>query len=266
MEWPTYETLIVEPGDDAVTLITLNRPDVLNAANPAMHRELIDAFQLADADDSTHVVVLHGAGTRAFCAGSDVKVTRQMTGSDARDYIALDMAAKNAVAAARKPSIGALRGYVLGGGLELALACDLRVAADSTVFAFPEVGLGTLPGAGGLQRLPELVGLGIAKEWALTGRRVGAEEAARAGLVNQVVSGDSLLEAARTLAATIARHSPLSVALIKAGLNGTRTSTYITGETLTFHQLASAACHDDNFRARASAVGSKGREQDISIN
>lgn len=258
MEWPDYETLLVETDEHMVTIVTLNRPAVLNAANPQMHNELIDAFRRADADEATRVVVLHGAGERAFCAGSDVKITRTLTGQGARDYIALDMGAKNAVAGARKPSIAAIHGYALGGGLELALACDLRIAAEGATFAFPEVGLGTLPGAGGLQRLPELVGLGIAKEWALTGRRVSTEEAVRTGLVNKVVPAESLVDEAKVLASTIAKHNQLSVELIKAGLNGGRPSTHIVGQTLSFHQLASAACHDENFQARADAVGSRG--------
>ncbi|MDR1213915.1 MAG: enoyl-CoA hydratase/isomerase family protein [Propionibacteriaceae bacterium] len=257
MEWPDYETLIVTTAESGVTVVTLNRPAVLNAADPPMHRELIDAFGRADQDQATRVVVLHGAGERAFCAGSDVKVTRGLTGAAARDYIALDMAAKNAVAGARKPSIAALHGYVLGGGLELALACDLRIAAEGTVFALPEVGLGTLPGAGGLQRLPELVGLGRAKEWALTGRRWDAAEAARTGLVNRVVAVERLLDEAKSWAATMAGHNPLAVELIKAGLNGARPSVNLAGQTLAFHQLASAACHDENFQARAGAVGGR---------
>ncbi|MDR1387742.1 MAG: enoyl-CoA hydratase/isomerase family protein [Propionibacteriaceae bacterium] len=256
MEWPQYETLIVgaEP-DSRVTVVTLNRPAVLNAANPQMHNELIDVFRLIGQDSATGAVVLRGAGERAFCAGSDVKVTRGLTGQAARDYIALDMAAKNAVSGSRKPVIAALHGYVLGGGLELALACDLRIAAIGTVFALPEVALGTLPGAGGLQRLPELVGLGLAKEWALTGRRWDADEAARAGLVNRVVPGDQLSDQAQSLAATIASHNPLAVELIKAGLNADRPSVDLVGQTLAFHQLASAACHDQDFQAKAGAVG-----------
>jgi enoyl-CoA hydratase/carnithine racemase len=253
MSWPDYETIRVEPAANHVTTVLLNRPEVLNACNPTMHEELIDAFGRAEQDEQTRVVLLAGAG-RAFCAGSDVSVTRNLHGQAARDYIALDMAAKNVVAGLRKPTVASLHGYVLGGGLELALACDLRVAAEDTVCGLPEVTLGTIAGAGGLQRLPDLVGLGIAREWALSGRRVTAAEGARTGLLNRVVPTAELHNAVSELAREIAAHSPLAVELTKAALNrsGHRV---LDGDVVAFHQLSSAACHDDDgFRKRTGRV------------
>jgi enoyl-CoA hydratase/carnithine racemase len=132
--------------------------------------------------------------------------------------VALDFATKNRVAACTKPVIAAIQGYCVGGGLELALACDFRVAGDDAVFIMPEVTLGSLPGSGGLQRLPRIVGVGVATDWILTGRRVGADEAERHGLVARLVPAGEHLAAARELAADLATKSPLSLRLAKVAL------------------------------------------------
>lgn len=232
-----YRHLLVRRHPPVVT-VTLNRPEVLNACDPVTHREIQSALRDFDDDPALRVAVLAGAG-RSFCAGSDVRHTAGLDERGLREYVRLDFETKNVVASVGKPVLAATHGYVVGGGLELALACDLRVAHRDTVFFFGELRLGTIPGAGGPQRLREVVGLGVATEWVLSGRRVSAEEAWQRGLVNRVVDGDAASAAvdwARELAAT----DPVALTLAKAAL---RPRPALDGLVGAFHQLASVTCH-----------------------
>ena len=207
----------VEIGTDRVAVITLHRPDVLNALDSASHIAIGDAITALERDDNVGAIVIAGDG-RAFCSGSDLAEIGQLTGQAEQDYVALDFATKNRIAACTKPVIAAIQGYCVGGGLELALACDFRVAGEDAVFLMPEVSLGSLPGSGGLQRLPRIVGVGVATDWILTGRRVSAEEAERRGLLARLVPAGEHLIAARELAADLATKSPLSLRLAKVAL------------------------------------------------
>jgi enoyl-CoA hydratase/carnithine racemase len=246
----TYEHLEVRLADQVAT-ITLNRPEVLNACNSATHREVQAAFDEIEADDQVRVVVLAGAG-RAFCSGSDLRETGKLVGVEARRYIQLDFGCKNRIAACAKPVIAALHGHVAGGGFEMALACDIRIVAENVLFSLPEIVLGTIPGSGGLERLPQIVGLGIAKEWALTGRRIDAAEAFQRGLANKVVALDRLLPEAQAFARELAQRSPTALALAKVALDHEQAST--SGLVLTYHMLACEACHNDPvYRERTSA-------------
>jgi len=234
---------------EAAAIITLNRPEVLNACAPETHLDVQAAIARAEEDDAVRAVIIAGAG-RAFCSGSDLRVVGKLTGSAARAYLKLDFDTKNRVAACTKPVIAMLHGHVAGGGFELALACDIRLAADNVLFSLPEITLGTLPGSGGLQRLPQVVGLGIAKEWALTGRRVDAAEALRTGLVNHVYPQDALMDEALALVALLAQKSALALSLVKVALDPEPPA----GQGLVgaYHMLASQACHDDPaYRQRA---------------
>jgi enoyl-CoA hydratase/carnithine racemase len=237
----TYTYLKVHQAG-RVQVVTLNRAEVLNACNSAMHREVQAALEQAELNDEVRAIIIIGAG-RAFCSGSDLREVGQFQGAEARRYIKLDFATKNRIAACTKPVIGALHGHVAGGGFEMALACDLRIVAEDVQFSLPEIRLGTIPGSGGLQRLPQVVGLGIAKEWALTGRRIGADEAFRTGLANRVVPGGRLLEEALELAQEIAERSPIALTLAKIALDPEPPAT--DGLVGAYHMLASAACHDD---------------------
>ena len=228
--------------EGTVALLTLNRPEVLNACNPDMHLEVQDAVQRVEDDPDTRVLVVTGAG-RAFCSGSDLRVVGQFEGVAARNYLRLDFETKNRVAASQKPVIAALHGHVAGGGFELALACDIRLAAPDVQFHFAEINIGTIPGAGGLQRLPAIVGLGIAKEWTFTGRRILADEAQRTGLVNAIHPLEGLLPAAMALGNEIAKRSPLALFLAKTALHPEPPAS--RGLVGTYHMLASQACHDD---------------------
>jgi hypothetical protein len=163
--------------EDGVATLTLRRPRVLNALDSHTHRAIAAAFEELERDERVGAIVIAAEG-RAFCSGSDLREIGQLAGRAEQEYVELDFRTKNRIATCPKPVIAAIQGYCVGGGLELALACDLRVAATDAIFSMPEVSLGSLPGSGGLQRLPQVVGVGIAKEWILTGRRVPAEEAA----------------------------------------------------------------------------------------
>jgi len=237
----------------AVRTITLNRPEVLNACDSQTHLELQEAMREADAAPGVGAVVITGAG-RAFCAGSDIRETSRLSGADAYEYIRLDYATKNVVASSRKPTVAAVHGYCLGGGAELALACDIRVLSDSAVVAFPETGLGTIPGSGGLQRLPAIVGRGVALEWVVTGVRVTAQRAFEAGFANRVVSVDALGEACHELGVLLASRDRQALHLAKVALDAFPPSD--NGMIAVYHQLASAACHaGDSFRESTKTYG-----------
>lgn len=241
-----FDHLIIDVRDRIATL-TLNRPEVLNACNSQTHREVQRAIDVLEADREVRTIVLTGAG-RAFCSGSDLREIGSMQGEDARRYVRLDYTTKNRVAGCSKPTIAAVRGHCLGGGLELALACDMRVATEGARFGLPEVVLGSIPGSGGLQRLPAVVGLGVAKEWALSGRTVLADEALQRGLVNRVVPDDELEAGACEFAQMFVERSPTAVHLGKVALDPVPPAHY--GLTATYHMLASEACHGDESYGR----------------
>jgi enoyl-CoA hydratase/carnithine racemase len=202
----------------AVAIITINRPEAFNALDLASLKGLSEAIARFEADASLHVAVITGTG-KAFCAGADVEETLPFmkehgTNPSAEGLPPTIMRGQTVT----KPLIAAINGLALGGGLELALACDIRIAAASAKLGLPEVALGLIPGWGGTQRLPRLVGYGRAEEMILTGRAVTAEEAERIGLVNKVVPDDELLAAALELARSIAEKSPDAIRLAKQAM------------------------------------------------
>lgn len=197
-----------------VATVTINRPDQRNALNVATRAELIRAIDTLATDAEVRVMILTGAGDRAFVAGADI---REFEGRTPVDQFKI-MSARSiyeAVEDLPKPVIAAINGYCLGGGCELAMACDIRIASDSARLGQPEVNLGILPGGGGTQRLPRLVGLGRALKLLYTGELVDAAEALRLGLVDEVVPADQLMVRAAALAETIATKSPVALRLIK---------------------------------------------------
>jgi len=212
---------IVYSQEEAVGIITLNRPEALNALTVEMLDLLNAHLDRVEGDGTVRAVVLTGAGEKAFCVGADLKARMQ----EYEEAVAEDPMAVRVRRVFRrietigKPFIAAIHGYALGGGLELALACDLRVASEAAQFGFPEANVGSMPGAGGTQRLARLVGPAKAKELMFTGERINAQEAYRIGLVNRVAPVDRYLEEAKSLAQTIARKAPLSVRYIKMAVN-----------------------------------------------
>src|SRR6186997_547387 len=210
-----YNTILVEQRG-AVTLVTLNRLQALNALNTTVLKELIDAFAAYDADASQHCLVLTGS-EKAFAAGADIKEMQSQGFADM--YSSNFFAGWEKVTATRKPWIAAVSGFALGGGCEVAMMADFIIAADSAKFGQPEIKLGVTPGMGGSQRLAQAVGKAKAMEMCLTGRMMGAEEAERSGLVAKVVPAESLLEEALKTAEAIAGMAPLAAIATKEMVN-----------------------------------------------
>jgi enoyl-CoA hydratase len=205
-----YETLIVEQ-EGAVARVVLNRPKVLNALNRRLIAELAQVIDALRNDKAVRVVILTGAGEKAFAAGADINELAALTPVEAVDYARRGQRVFRDLEQLGKPVIAAVNGFALGGGCELAMACTLRLAAESARFGQPEVNLGIIPGYGGTQRLTRLVGKGRALDLVLTGRMVGAAEALSLGLVNQVVPDAALAEATGKLAGTLMEKGPLAL-------------------------------------------------------
>jgi enoyl-CoA hydratase len=205
--------------EDGIAVITLNRPKALNALNKALLLELSSALGQVENDSSVHALILTGAGDKAFVAGADISEMRVMTPHEARAFARLGQAVMTKIERLAQPTIAAVNGYALGGGCELAMACDIRLASVNAKFGQPEVNLGVIAGFGGTQRLPRLVGAGIAKELLMTGDMISAERAAAIGLVNHVYEAAELLPKAKELAKKIAQKAPVAIRLSKQSVN-----------------------------------------------
>ncbi len=204
---------------DATALVTVNRPDALNALDLEHLRQLHDAIASAQDDADVRAVVLTGAGEKAFIAGADINYMRGLDVLGAREWGRLGHRAEAMLENMPKPTVAAVNGFALGGGCEMALACDIRLASSNAKFGQPEVNLGIIPGWGGSQRLARTTSLGFAKELIFSGRMVGAEEAAARGMVNSVHESGELLDAALDLAQQFATKGPLALAYAKESLN-----------------------------------------------
>jgi enoyl-CoA hydratase len=196
----------------AVAVVTLDRPRVLNALDAATFTELDAAFEELAADSTVRVVLLTGAGERAFAAGADIRELAAADAGAGKAFSLRGQAVFRKIETLGKPVIACVRGFALGGGCELAMACTLRIAADDAKFGQPEVKLGVIPGYGGSQRLPRLVGRGAALKLLLTGAIIDATEALRIGLVDEVVPSAELMRRAETLADEVAAQAPLAIA------------------------------------------------------
>ncbi|HEV2739131.1 MAG TPA: enoyl-CoA hydratase-related protein [Candidatus Elarobacter sp.] len=213
------QTILLE-RDGAVATVTLNRPAVLNALNLQMLDELSAAFAHLGGDDALRAVVLTGAGAKAFAAGADIGELNALAGAHAGEAQARKgQALTRALERLRVPVIAAVNGFALGGGCELALACDIRIASENAKFGQPEVNLGILPGYGGTQRTTRLLGEGAAMYLCLTGEMVDAQEALRIGLVQKIVPLDGLLAEAQRIANLIAAKAPLAIAATKRAVS-----------------------------------------------
>jgi enoyl-CoA hydratase len=190
-----------------VATVTVNRPDALNAMSGELLQDLINQFQDLGSRQDVGCVILTGAGQKAFVAGADIKEMKDKDAAAGRAWAELGQRVTTTIEAIAQPTIAAVNGYALGGGCELAMACDIRLASDNARFGQPEINLGVIPGWSGTQRLARLCGSGFARELIYTGRLVGAEEALRWGLVNAVYPKDDLLPKAREMAETIASKS-----------------------------------------------------------
>jgi enoyl-CoA hydratase len=226
--------------DGAVATITINRPDALNAFNSAQLEALSNAINQVNDNPAIRVVILTGAGDRAFVAGADIAEMKDQSPTGALEFAKLGHAVCDAIESSPKPFIAAINGFALGGGCEIALACDIRLCSESARIGQPEVSLGIPPGWGATQRLPRLVGTGLAKEIIFTGRHLTASEANEIGLVNSVHTGDGLIDAATKLAESIARNSPLAVSFAKEAINRGAETNAATGKRYEAHLFSLA--------------------------
>lgn len=213
-----FNNLLIEVSE-GVAIVTINRPKALNALNATTLEELLCAFTMLEKDQQVKVIILTGAGNKAFVAGGDIPYMQNLEPIAAREFALLGQQILSDIEALAKPVIAAVNGYALGGGCELAMACDIRLAADTARFGQPEVGLGVIPGFAGTQRLPRLIGKGRAKELLFTGDLIDSNEAWRIGLVNRVVPQEELLQAAKEMAGKIAGKGPLAVQFCKEAVN-----------------------------------------------
>jgi enoyl-CoA hydratase len=205
--------------EENIAVITINRPKFLNALNTEVFFELSEVLDSIEKDDSIRAVVLTGSGEKAFVAGADISEMQHKNVLEAREFSALGNRIMLKLENLNKPVIAAVNGFALGGGCELAMACDIRIAGNRAKFGQPEVGLGIIAGFGGTQRLSRLVGSGIAKEILFTGEMINAERAYEIGLVNRVVDASEVVEEAKKMAKTIASKSPLGIVFTKKAVN-----------------------------------------------
>jgi enoyl-CoA hydratase/carnithine racemase len=213
-----FEQIMVT-DEGGVATVTLNRPERYNALGSRIVEELGEVLTEIETSGRIRAVILTGAGERAFCSGVDLKERAEMDADERWAHNRALGAFAERLARLQLPTIAAINGLAFGGGLEITLACDFRIAAEGAKFALPEVGIGIVPGAGGTQRLPRLVGPTRAKELILTGRRVDAQTALTMGLVSKIVSPGSLMDEARTLAEEMCANSPLALAYAKAAVD-----------------------------------------------
>lgn len=213
-----YENILLDVSERIAT-ITFNRPKALNALNPATMRELKEVLEQVAERDDAGAVILTGAGDKAFVAGADISEMRNFTAAQALDFALFGQKVLEYVEQMPKPVIGAVNGYALGGGCEVAMACDMLIASENARFGQPEVNLGIIPGFGGTQRLPRLVGRNLAKELILTGEMITAQRAWEIGLVNRVVPQADLMKTAREYARKILSRGPFAVRTAKAAIN-----------------------------------------------
>ncbi|MEG2323781.1 MAG: enoyl-CoA hydratase-related protein [Anaerovoracaceae bacterium] len=212
-----YETIKYEIKE-GIAFITINRPEAMNALNGQVLDELYDAFNQLDKDANAKAAIVTGEG-KAFVAGADIAQMNQMNPVEGRILIAKGHSVMNLIEAVEKPIIAAVNGFALGGGCELAMACDIRVASVKAKFGQPEVNLGIIPGFGGTQRLPRLVGKGMAKYLLMTAEMVGGEEAQRIGLVEKVVAPEELIDTCIKIAKAIMAKAPIAIAATKKMIN-----------------------------------------------
>jgi len=214
----TGDALLVEKIDK-VAIITLNRPEVMNAINLNMLKALKNQIELIRSNPDIRVAIITGAGDKAFCAGADLEERVSFDEIQVKKFLFKMGDIFNSIESLNKPVIAAINGVALGGGTELALACDIRIASMNASMGLTETHLAIIPGAGGTQRLPRLIGRGKAKELIFTGRKVRAEEALQIGLVNKIVEKDALLDECKKMADTICEASPIAIEQAKYAID-----------------------------------------------
>ncbi|WP_134700255.1 enoyl-CoA hydratase-related protein [Ammoniphilus sp. YIM 78166] len=210
---------ILVQADEQTAILTINRPEVFNCLNLSTLKDLRQAIQELSLSKVIRTIIVTGAGEKAFCSGADLKERKTMTPAQVQEYIVMIRDTFTALEKLNKPVIAAVNGLALGGGTELALACDIRILAETSKMGLTETSLGIIPGAGGTQRLTRLVGKGKAKELIFTSRKVEAQEALEMGLANRIVKNDEVLEAAKEMARLIAANAPMALAQAKYAID-----------------------------------------------
>lgn len=245
-----FQNLNYEVKNNIAT-VTVNRPKALNALSEEVLEELLQAFTMADKDSEVKAVILTGEG-RAFVAGADISQMVALSGIDGQDLMKKGALVMNHIEEINKPVIGAINGFALGGGCELAMACDIRIASVNAKFGQPEVNLGIIPGFGGTQRLPRLVGKGMGKYLMMTAEMIGAEEALRIGLVEKVVPAEDLISTCETIANTIMGKAPIAIKALKVAVNHGIMLDVKTGVALEGEACAAPFCSEDRIEGMSA--------------
>lgn len=233
-----------------VAVITLNRPERLNAINSMMVGELVDTLHEINSNDDTRAVILTGAGEKSFCVGMDLKERLTMSDTELATQRQQAMEMFKSIRECTRPLIAAVNGYALGGGLEIALACDFIISSAEATFGLPEVTKGIMPGGGGTQLLPQRIGIARASEMIFTGDSINAEKANTIGLVNRVVSSDELMVVTRGIARTIADNAPIGVRQSKKAMHFSQsTEEGIEFENEAYQQVLYSTDRQEGFRA-----------------
>jgi 3-hydroxypropionyl-coenzyme A dehydratase len=247
-------SLVNVSKSEGIATVKINRPDKYNAMNTEVAKELITVFNELDKDDTVKVIILTGEGDKAFSAGADIAYMSTITPIESEKYAKTGHLLTFTVENCSKPTIAAINGFALGGGCELALACDIRIAADTAKMGQPEVSIGVCPGWGGTQRLQRIIGIAKAKELIYTGRQVKADEAKEICLVNQVVELSKLAEEANNMAKMIVQNSAMAVRMSKVAINKGRNSDIDTGLALELYTWGLCFTHPDRAERMAAFV------------
>lgn len=244
-----FDTLKLDTDEDGIAVLTINRPDKLNALNNQVLEELKQAADHVESSEKIRVLILTGAGEKAFVAGADIRELNSLDKKSGKKQSELGQKVFSTLENCSKPVIAVVNGYALGGGAELAMACHVRVAEENAVFGLPEVGLGLIPGYGGTQRLPQLVGKSKAMEMILTGGQMKAEEALTSGLVGQVAPQGKGVEAAKKLAGKMLKNGPVALAKAIVAVNSGFNRDGFSDEAEQFGEL----CETEDFKEGTSA-------------
>ena len=238
-------TLVNTSTSDGICTVKINRPDKLNAMSIDVARELIKEFEDLGKNDDVKVIILTGEGQKAFSAGADIEYMSKISADESVEYARLGQLVTSTIELVKQPTIAAINGFALGGGCEVAMSCDIRLASDTAKIGQPEVTIGIPPGWGGTQRLMRIVGIAKAKELVYTGKMIRADEAMEIGLVNRVFPLDTLMEEAVKMAGAIAANSAMGVQMSKMAINKGRNADLDTGLGIELLAWRNCFTHDD---------------------
>ena len=252
-------SLLTVKNEEGICTVTINRPEKLNAMNIDVAKEIITTFKDLDKDDNVKVIILTGEGDKAFSAGADIEYMSKISSEESERYAKLGQELTATVENVTKPTIAAVNGFALGGGCELAMSCDIRIASDNAKIGQPEVTIGIPPGWGGTQRLMRIVGIAKAKELVYTGKMIKADEAKEIGLVNHVVPLASLQEEALKMAQQIAGCSTMGVQMSKVAINKGRNADLDTGLSIELLAWRNCFTHPDR-QERMTAFVNKSKK------